>query len=230
MTDAADSESSPSGSAAPRKHAVWKWLAGVVAAVISGVLVAWLSGLLNDDGPSNPPSPTSKRYILPFAENGNLQPKYRAARKVQTGECPTNSVFSADPEALRCVTAGELFDPCWSHALTVACLRSPWDPEVTVISKVTAHAPPSSEKPKPEPWALEIKTPKGGVTLRCSFAGGATSTVANQRVNWRCQKGTGPLIGSAAGEPDRSTKPWTILYKEDDDAEVRQADILTVWY
>lgn len=142
---------------------------GVVAAVISGVLVAWLSGLLNDDGPSNPPSPTSKRYILPFAENGNLQPKYRAARKVQTGECPTNSVFSADPEALRCVTAGELFDPCWSHALTVACLRSPWDPEVTVISKVTAHAPPSSEKPKPEPWALEIKTPKGGVTLRCSF-------------------------------------------------------------
>ncbi|MET7989204.1 hypothetical protein [Streptomyces sp. NPDC005281] len=209
---------------------MWKWLAGVVATVISGLLVAWLSGLFNNDKPSHPPNPTSERYIQPFAENGDLQPSYTAARKVQTGECPSNSVFSADPEALRCFADGELFDPCWSYALSVACLRSPWDPEVTVIREVRASAPPSSETPKPEPWAMEIKAPKSGVTLHCGFAGGAMPTVANHRVNWRCQKGAGPLIGSAAGEPDQSTKPWTILYKEDDDAEVRHADIMTVWY
>lgn len=207
---------------------MWGWGAGVVAAVISGVLVAWLTGLFDDDPPRQP-KPTNERYIQPFSENGELQPDYMAERKLKTGECPTNSFFSADPESLRCFADGQRWDPCWGYGLTVACLSSPWDPEVTLISEVTELAPPSSEKPKPEPWALEIKSPKGGGTLRCSFAGGAMPSVANQRVNWRCQEGTGPMIGVAAGQPDRSNEPWTVLYKKDDDAEVRHADILTVW-
>ncbi|OKJ52567.1 hypothetical protein AMK29_30560 [Streptomyces sp. CB02261] len=81
------------------------------------------------------------------------------------------------------------------------------------------------------PWALEIRDPGDGSTLRCAGLPGAQFTVAGQRINWRCTDKDGQFVGNGIGSPTRSDdKPWRVLYGPDGSSQVGEADILTLWY
>ncbi|MCX4515939.1 hypothetical protein OHA27_38130 [Streptomyces sp. NBC_01619] len=208
---------------------VWVWFAGLVAAIISAIVPAWITGLLEPDPPA-PPRLTNVRYIVPFSGDGKLQSPYRAARKLKAGECPSHSFQSSDPEALRCFAEGNVLDPCWTHALTAVCLGSPWDHNATVIEQATNTAGPPDQSHRTVPWALEIRDPVSGATLQCAALPGAQRTVAGQRMNWGCDNEHGKPAGNGVGSPTRSDeKPWTVLYNAEGATDVRRADVLTVW-
>ncbi|MDJ0385979.1 hypothetical protein [Streptomyces sp. G-G2] len=166
-------------------------------------------------------------------DQGELRPPFKASRTAKKGQCDAASLYSTDPTAWRCVFEGSaLTDPCWGYALKVVCLRSPWDPDALMIEEVKlANRSRTSTKPGTGPWALELKDPARGATLRCSWAGGATSLIAGQRVNWRCMDGDNKVVGDTAGDVTQSkTAPWTVLYSPGDSSEVQKAEILIVWY
>ncbi|MEU9237145.1 hypothetical protein [Streptomyces subrutilus] len=212
-------------------------MATVIGGVASTVLAAVLTDIISgDDDDQRKPLLTSERHVRPFTDEGELRPPFEDSRKVKEGRCDAASLSSTDPAAWRCGFEEEngsaLADPCWTYALKAVCLRSPWDPQALIIENVDlaprAHL---STKPGTLPWALEIKDPVGGDTLRCSWAGGATATIAQQRVNWRCTDDDDEVIGDAAGDVTQSkSAPWTVLYSPDDSSEVQKAEILTVWY
>lgn len=212
------------------KH-LWVWLATVIGGVISAVLATLITG--NGDTGENPSKPpaTDEVFVRPFTDQGRLRPPFEATSELESGDCSGPSLYSTDPDAWRCGSEGNVMDPCWTKALMVACLRSPWDADVTVIKEATF---PNSFDPwtkdANEPWALEIKEPDGGSALRCSWVDGATGVIHGERVNWRCSKGD-TVVGDAAGEVSRSSSTlWSVLYSPDNSAKVQKAKILTVWY
>jgi hypothetical protein len=211
------------------KH-LWIWTATVLAGVASTLLAAWLSGQFDSDAPSKPRL-TSEVYVQPFTEEGELRKPFEPSRTSAKGDCWIGSSFSTDPEAWRCGDEKQILDPCWTHGLKAVCPRAPWDSEVVLIQEVTlADRPSPSPKTKSLPWALEVRAPDSEAILRCIWAGGATSMIYGERVNWRCEQ-DGTAVGDAAGDLSRSeTSPWTVLYRPNGLSEARPTDVLTVWY
>lgn len=215
----------------------WKYLGtwlvvALLSPVIAGIAVAWITGMF-EEHPPRPPKLTEERYVRPFSADGRLQNPYRVTRAFQTGDCWMYSTYSSDPDALRCTAADETLDPCWSWSEVAVCFNSPWDPGVTAIKTATRPSAGPQEDKDALPWALEIRDPSHeNSTLRCSFVGGAISTVAGMRANWMCSlPGKNTPIGSALGDVTRSqTKPWTVLYNQDGSSEVLKADVITVWH
>ncbi|MFD4592762.1 hypothetical protein [Streptomyces rubiginosohelvolus] len=210
---------------------LWVWLAGLAAAIISGVVVALVAGWFEPDPPL-PPRLTNAEYIRVFSGEGELQSPYRRAKTFEAGECPNRSILSSDPEALRCHVRNTILDPCWLGTQTAVCISAPWAHDATVIDQATLTAGPQpSQDPQAPPWALEIRDPTHDATLRCRAVPGAQQTVAGQRINWACDDEDGRPAGSGVGSPTRSDeKPWTVLYNPEGSAEVRRTDVLTVWY
>lgn len=215
---------------------IWIWVATVVGGVVSAVLATWLTGTAGDDGDPPKPRLTQERFVRPLTDQGELRPPFKASTIVEKGNCWTASLYSTDPAAWRCGANSSPMDPCWDYALKVVCLSSPWDPNALIIKQADfAHRSQTSTKPGTLPWALEIKDPTDGSTLRCGWAGGATEQIAGQRVNWRCFSGDtdnpDTYMGDAAGEVSKSkTTPWTVLYNPKNSSEARPTEILTVWY
>ncbi|MGW6844463.1 hypothetical protein [Streptomyces sp. NPDC054958] len=217
------------------KH-VWVWVATVIAGIASTVIAAVITEKIDNNDPPKPRL-TKERYVRPFTDEGALRPPFKAdpSRTAKGGHCDAASLSSTDPAAWRCgygTPISNLADPCWTHALKAVCLLSPWDPDVLIIDEVKlAPRVQVSTKEGTQPWALEIKDPVGGDTLRCSWAGGATSLIAGKRVNWRCMNDDDTVIGDAAGDVVQSkSAPWTVLYSPGNSSEVQKAEILTVWY
>ncbi|MFE4685742.1 hypothetical protein ACFRNJ_33915 [Streptomyces sp. NPDC056721] len=210
---------------------LWVWFLGLVAAIVSGIVVAWVTGFFEPDPPS-PPRLTDTRYVHPSSSDGELQSPYRKAKTFKAGECPNRSLLSSAPDALRCHVEHTIHDPCWVNAGTAVCLAAPWDHNATVIQQATVTAgPPPTQNLRAAPWALEIRDPSSGSTLQCAGLPGAQDTAAGRRINWDCNDEDDQPAGSGLGSPVRSDeKPWTVLYNPEGSSEVRRADVLTVWY
>ncbi|MEV8195628.1 hypothetical protein AB0P13_26625, partial [Rhodococcus pyridinivorans] len=80
-----------------------------------------------------------------------------------------------------------------------------------------------------DPWALELIDPfHPEQTLKCTFAGGATDFIANNRVNWWCANDSSK--GFAAGDLKKNSDgPWTVLYMAQGTSEGRDALVKTIW-
>jgi hypothetical protein len=59
---------------------------------------------------------------------------------------------------------------------------------------------------------------------RCSFAGGATSTLAGQRLNYGCDNG-----GSLYGYPNKTAAAWSISYSAPNSGDSVSTPITTVY-
>ncbi|GAA0327834.1 hypothetical protein GCM10010302_78510 [Streptomyces polychromogenes] len=209
-----------------------------------GVAVAWITGTF-EERPPQPPKLTEERYVRPFSEEDHLRKPYQITQTFETGECPIHSLYSTDPQALRC-GAESIHDPCWQGFKLVVCLRSPWDPDVAAIKNATvpdvgaeptAEDVPSWALPFRDVWALEIRDPSNPKsTLQCARVGGLTEVIAGMAVHWRCNTPgrhdpEDLPAGSLIGEITRSqTKPWTVFYTSEDSSEVLRAEIVTVWH
>lgn len=220
---------------ARRRPKALGWLLALSSAFVTA-LVTGLAGKAVDVVFPSTPSPSTLpvvRLLRPFDTAGNLLTPYKAVRHT-TGKCQ-RGYESSDPESLRCFsTDSEVFDPCWEQGSSVACLQNPWTPDATVFDH------PQVERQAvnalgPTPWALELSDPgQPRHVLRCSFTGGATSTVAGMRVNWGCFMGDGQpsaknYVGDAVGDPRTSTdKQWTVFYAPRGSSVLQEALIRTV--
>ncbi|WP_327267235.1 hypothetical protein OG444_40665 (plasmid) [Streptomyces sp. NBC_01232] len=213
---------------------LWVWLLGLLGAVISGIIVALVTGWL-EDKPSPRPQLTIEKLVRPFAQY-ELQKSYRVIERRLFSECGIRSLDSGDPQALKCSAGNDLYDPCWpsyGSSNDVACLKSPWEPEVTILANATITAPSREPNPNLLPWALEIHDPYSKSTLHCSPIPGTSDVIADMRVNWDCTysgKGETDIQGYAIGAPTvHQEKPWTIRYNKKGSPETVPANIIVVW-
>ena len=83
------------------------------------------------------------------------------------------------------------------------CVGDPWSGNgVYLEGSVPAHEQYQLTDDS-KPWALELAN-----GLRCRFAGGGTSTVDGERVNYGC--GEEGAIKWVVGYPDQSSSTWRV--------------------
>ncbi len=187
-----------------------------------------------------PPTETDVRFYRPFTDQG--LPPYADVTQV-TGECFGESMTSADPQALRCsydgVGESPILDPCWANVerTQVACPKSPWDEEVTLLDPLTdiiegpdADGGLATPDPEHAPFAIELVTDYG-VTYRCTAIAAYAGDVAGYRRNYDCHPFMSDVsfLGYAFGDPDRSRDLWRIRFAETDSTDLAFATVVRVW-
>ena len=176
---------------------------------------------------------TELRIFAPFTYAG-LGSSYRVVGK-DVGDC-TGSSISGDPEALRCFGTTEfsdgmyIYDPCWMSLDLdqVACIADPWTTEATGFTMKTQDT--SGHVPNSLPWALELAVPgTGSEPVRCTFLGGASDSIAGERINYSCSVGARPA-GNVIGDVVKSKgKPWLVYYRSPSSADAVQVPVRTAW-
>ncbi|WP_405114815.1 hypothetical protein OG559_10825 [Micromonospora sp. NBC_01405] len=229
----------PAGDTPPiRRLLLWTLglVGAFVTAVVAGLAANVVQSLTTPPQPTPSASPatrvTAVRLVRPFDDTGRLLPPYQEAGRSAGGRC-VESYQSSDPDAQRCFSQSQVFDPCWSLAEVTVCLRSPWDSAAWIIEDIEG-ARAVRRSMGDAPWALEVRNPfDERQTLRCGAAGGANGTVAGMRIGWRCSpadaaefRHVGDLIGLPRSEEG---KPWTIFFAQENNSDVREAEVVTVW-
>lgn len=155
-----------------------------------------------------------------------------------TGSCWTNSIANSRPDAYRCAVQNQIFDPCFSNGNSdvggkVACIKSPWDRDATVITLTASLPPVPKQKTKAEevylkgkPWAIELLS-----GLRCAFdMTGTVPSYANLTTNATCFDPDNKVSTAVAFDMfDRKMQIWLVLIKQED-LWIEQMPVKTVWY
>lgn len=210
-------------------------LPGALAlALLTGVTDKVVDQFWNTDS-HPPPTETEVRFVRPFDLSGKLAAPFEPdpSMTFQGGKC-IEGYESSDPDALRCFADHYVMDPCWAGPSDVACPADPWDKNVALLLDPEVEpGPPSISRTdwdtKDTAWALELIDPfHPEQTLKCTFAGGATDFIANNRVNWWCANDSSK--GFAAGDLKKNSDgPWTVLYMAQGTSEGRDALVKTIW-
>lgn len=197
----------------------------------SGVIALLLGlcacGCLVAAAPALPASVAGKTRIVvysPFTMNGTLSKGVKVIRSV-SGSCWEGSLASARSDAWRCMSGNEILDPCYSGAAKwVACPRTAFGNRVVRLV-LTKSLPRHGNKPldtnRSDPAEIVLAS---GVT--CGFSTGATGSVGGLRLNYGCTNGAW-----LAGDPDRTSTLWTILYLASiNSSTLKPVSIATAWY
>jgi hypothetical protein len=174
------------------------------------------------------PAPrTLPSVYTPFTDAG--RPAGHVIRTVR-GDCFTGSLSVAHADVWRCISANELYDPCFSStkaAGTVLCpATGPWSTQLIEIRLTQALPHKDGNHGRPSttalPWALE--TTAG---WKCRLDTGATTAVQDEKLNYFC---TGTRDG-LWGSPSRRSEPWTIIYAPDTAKSLtRRIGITIAWF
>lgn len=196
---------------------------GVVAMLSALALAA--CGSSETAGEKQPAEPRATEVTLfaPTTDDGSPSVK---PTKSLAGSCWTSSFTRSD--GYRCESKSHIYDPCFGietgrPATRVLCLSAPYDQNPVEIKVSTLPELDQSEVVGPEdgnPWALELANGK-----RCEQTGGATSAVNGQRLNYVCDKEL-----ALYGDPDRSSKTWTIYAREGDEAQLKHVPIAHAYF
>lgn len=171
-------------------------------------------------------SVTQIRVFTPYGPGG-LSRSLTVSETV-SGNCLAESIANASrADAWRCSAGNAIHDPCFQNvtgdARSVACLRSPWDDKVTLLT--LASPPPGAQRKetareKALPWALEL-----GNGDHCTLLTGGTAALAGMRINYGCPGG-----GLVAGNIDRSQPAWRVFYQKEGAPSLDQVDVVVAWY
>ncbi len=120
----------------------------------------------------------------------------------QEGDCWARSVAVWRPEAWRCRTGNQIYDPCFStgdKATFVGCFSSPFSDARSIVISLTKPLPAEERVPQGQhAWALELAD-----GIRCTFLQGATAGIEGKRINYSCTDGW-----YIVGDPETRTV-WT---------------------
>ena len=171
-------------------------------------------------------SVTQIRMFTPYGPGGLS--KSLSVSETVSGNCFAESLANASrADAWRCNAGNAIQDPCFQNVMgdarIVACLRSPWDDRVTLLT--LASPPPSASRKeiaheKALPWALELANGD-----HCTLMTGATASLAGMRINYGCPGG-----GLVAGDIDRSHPVWRVFYQKEGASSLDQVDVVVAWY
>ena len=171
-------------------------------------------------------SVTQIRMVTPYGPGGLS--KTLSLSETVSGNCFAESIADAGrADAWRCSAGNAIQDPCFQNVMgdarSVACLRSPWDDRVTVLT-LASPLPSATRKEitreKALPWALELADGD-----HCSLMTGATASLAGMRINYGCPGG-----GLVAGDIDRSQPVWRVFYQKEGASSLDQVDVAVAWY
>ena len=170
--------------------------------------------------PTTQPATTEARIYSPWTDAVRRQ-------TAEQGECFSGSAFVMRSDAWRCTVGNLIYDPCFSDptgpATLVACPDSPESPKVTVIrvkDLPLAYANKGGGT-SGDPWALKLADGK-----QCRFAGGATITIADQRLNYTCGEDL-----NLFGDPERhDDRRWKIYAGAQGATQLTQVDIAIAWF
>ncbi len=207
-------------------------------------------------GPAAIGDRTDIRYVLPFGPDG-LNPGLSATATVE-GICTFPSIVALDrPDAWDCIsTDNEIFDPCFEPFMMdpeelgqLACLNSPFDDEVTLLTlteplvrekeaadpgaapgadpgaaadpalTMSPEADDATIEPWDLPWAIDLANGD-----QCTLLHGTLTVMAGQTVHYSCAQG-----GMVLGELDRSQPLWMVSYVGEGERASRLVAVTTAW-
>jgi len=185
-----------------RGHGV-RWGLGCTALMIVGAFLAASDVLTAKAALSTAPARTSIVVYTPFTIDGQLTSGIKITRTI-SGSCWTGSEGSRRSDAWRCMSGNFIYDPCFSGPRTwVACLSGRGVIRMNLTKTLPRdYADPPLNTNTSDP--SEVVLPHG---ITCSFAQGATGTVAGLRLNYYCSNKAWLL-----GSPNRRSALWAILY------------------
>jgi len=236
----------------PDKRSWWQsggkvtgWLLGLGAAFITA-LVTGLAGqvigvVFSGDDPKKAetavvPQRTEVRLMRPFTSAHRLSDDFKVTGRSE-GSCQ-DGITSSDPSALVCAGKDHrLRDPCWRNYFgrSVACPRSPWDPEVWVYEQTNPVRFNRNPFATDLPWAMEVLDPRDEQVYRCLIIRGTSDVFAGMRVNWNCRTpddtGEGDQAAAQAlGKPRKSSgAAWTVHFSLATASDVRIVPVMKVW-
>ncbi|MGX1886509.1 serine/threonine protein kinase [Streptomyces sp. NPDC055287] len=155
---------------------------------------------------------TEVHTIAPWAIGGHAPAKGIVVTGDAIGSCFSSSTKTQRTDAWRCTHDSTLLDPCFApdvgpdHPVLLCMGASPNHMMRLTLTETLPgnnfHIPGG---PVPTPLVIELANGK-----RCEFAGGATDSLAGQRLNYLCNGG-----GSVYGDPDQDHPLWTAAYRPD---------------
>ena len=198
-----------------------RWLlAAIVAAVGSTVLTLTLAS--NGSGGTSVVTTSN-----PYTTTATLRSPLTVAAH-DTGFCWESSMEGPnDPQAWRCMSSSEIYDPCFSApdpvpARSVACLATPWSRAVTVLnlSRALPGFSPDKAYSSAAVWAIQLAN-----GTRCIKGTGAMGSVRGLDIGYLCKNGGSTTL------PDNRIAAWTVDYiPADSHAPILQrVKIVTVW-
>lgn len=160
-------------------------------------------GMTAAAAPAGTPARTKIVVYTPFTIDGQLTHGIKVVKRI-SGSCWTGSEGARRSDAWRCMSGNYIYDPCFSGPPTwVACPSGMGLIRMNLIKPLPrAYADPPLNTNTSDP--SEVALPHG---VTCSFAQGATGTVAWLRLNYACSNKAWLL-----GSPNRRSALWTILY------------------
>jgi tRNA A-37 threonylcarbamoyl transferase component Bud32 len=179
-------------------------------------------------------SRTEQVVFDPFTIGGTPANRVETAQTT-TGYCFGSSLSLSRADAYRCSldtslpNGGNLLDPCFANSEMQAFVLCVQDPATANVVRVNLTQPlpagvGGSSQQQLAPWVLELSN--GAV---CTFLTGATTTVADMRLNYGCDTAENEYVGSVFGDPDRSTSVWTVFYREGTEGDLRQVSVTKAW-
>ncbi len=172
-----------------------------VCALIASLAVA--VGTTAAASPARTPTRTKIVVYTPFTIDGQLTHGIKVVKTI-SGSCWTGSEGARRSDAWRCMSGNYIHDPCFSGPATwVACPSGRGVIRMNLAKPLPrAYADPPLNTSKSDP--SEVVLPH---RVTCSFAQGATGTVAGLRLNYACSNQAWLL-----GSPNQHASLWTILY------------------
>jgi len=215
----------------------------VVAVLSSTALGGQPTASAQDATPGAGPSArTDERYVLPFGPDGLNSGLH--ATTTEDGLCAFPSSVALDrPDAWDCTgSEGQIYDPCFENPFLapddpgqVACLESPFSPEVVVLTLTEPlvrqkETPDATDEAAQEaagvdldpwdlPWALELANGD-----RCTLLGGTLTVLAGQTANYGCEQG-----GVVFGEVNHLRPLWTANYLAKGEVASHLVDVVAAW-
>ncbi|MEU1596052.1 serine/threonine-protein kinase [Streptomyces sp. NPDC005708] len=143
-----------------------------------------------------------------------------------SGSCFGSAESTMRTDAWRCTAGDRILDPCFSpdsNPEDTSALCMDGDPNHMVELSVPQGFPGNNDHmpggPDIEPITIVLAN-----GARCSFAGGGTTTLAGQRLNYGCDNG-----GSLYGNPNKTAALWTISYSAPNSGASVSTPITTVY-
>jgi hypothetical protein len=158
-----------------------------------------------------------------FTQANALNPHLIVAQRYK-GNCSSPSVaVPGRNDTWQCQACNMTFDPCFQDDVYVVCTVSPWSDKVAVLQLNTPLNKSTKKKInlKSEPWGIELTN-----GARCTFLTGASTMIANERINYSCN----PYVYSIVGKIDRSSPIWKANVFNYDTKQIQKMPIKRVWF
>ncbi|MEU7723846.1 protein kinase [Streptomyces sp. NPDC040724] len=171
------------------------------------------------------PTRTVVRTIAPWAVGGDAPANGVVVTGDAVGSCWSSSSKTQRTDAWRCSTDSTILDPCFAPDIgpehpVLLCMEG--DPRHMRRLTLTETLPGNNFHipggPVPTPLIIELANGK-----TCTFAAGATDSLAGRRLNYFCGGG-----GSVYGDPDQNRPLWTADYRADGAATLDSVPVSTV--